>query len=45
MSKRPRSENNEDKQALKEAEMIAELAPDTKTRREAEGLKLYKTMP
>jgi hypothetical protein len=38
MSKRPRSENNEDKQALKEAEMIAELAPDTKTRREAEGV-------
>src|SRR5262245_29952334 len=38
MSKRPKSDNNEDKQALKEAKMVAELAPDAKTRREAQGV-------
>ena len=38
MSKQPRSDNNKDKQALKEAKMVAELAPDAKTRREAQGV-------
>ena len=38
MSKRPRSDNNEDKQALKEAKIVAELAPDAKTRKEAQGV-------
>jgi len=36
MSKRPKSDNNEDKQALKEAKIVAELAPDAKTRIEAQ---------
>jgi hypothetical protein len=36
MSKRPKSDNNEDKQALKEAKIVAELATDAKTRIEAQ---------
>ena len=38
MSKQRRSDNNEDKQALKEAKMVAELAPDAKVRRDAQGV-------
>ena len=37
MSKQRRSDNNEDKQALEETKMVADLAPDAKTR-EAQGV-------
>jgi hypothetical protein len=36
VSKRTRSDNNEDRQALKDAKMVAELAPDAKTRIEVQ---------